>query len=144
MCCVDHGGDGLEIHIGVGADEGDFFGTLQIDSCEHSSRFHQSTFSSLILIFGACSFAVQITWMTTVRSTIGSDFASCFGGCGVCAFFPYSGSIETTSMNMMVSVSSTSMSGVTLICGLDTPPPAIEKAMSVAPLGHACLVDQTP
>jgi hypothetical protein len=39
------------------------------------------------------------------------------------------GSIDTTSMNMMMRVSSTSIKGVTLICGLDEPPPAMEKAI---------------
>jgi hypothetical protein len=28
---------------------------------------------------------------------------------------------------------------VTLIWGLDGPPPAIENAIGIAPLGHACL-----
>src|SRR5215467_15981433 len=40
-------------------------------------------------------------------------------------------------MNMTISVSSTSISGVTLICARDGPPPAIEKAIGNAPLGHA-------
>src|SRR5436189_6251172 len=33
----------------------------------------------------------------------------------------------------------TSISGVTLISGRDGPPPAIENAINLAPLGHACL-----
>jgi hypothetical protein len=38
-------------------------------------------------------------------------------------------------MKTTINVSSTSMSGVTLICGPDGPPPAIENAMEIAPLG---------
>src|SRR5271165_119591 len=71
-----------------------------------------------------------------VPSGSGADFGS-GGGCGICTFSPYSGSIATTSMNMMIRVSSTSISGVTLICGPDGPPPAIEKDMEFAPLRHA-------
>src|SRR6266567_3067399 len=66
--------------------------------------------------------------MTIVRACGGVEMS--FGlGCGICAFSPYSGSIATTSMNMMISVNNTSIKGVTLICGPDGPPPAIEKAI---------------
>src|SRR5882762_3183440 len=65
-------------------------------------------------------------------------------GWGICTLSPLSCSIATTIMKTTISVSSTSMSGVTLICGPDGPPPAIENAMEIAPLGHACLQHQTP
>jgi len=47
-------------------------------------------------------------------------------------------------MNMTISVSSTSIRGVTLIWARDALPPA-EKALVIAPLqARACLQDQTP
>src|SRR5947208_3475771 len=48
-------------------------------------------------------------------------------------------------MNTMISVSSTSISGVTLICGPDAPPHAIENDMeSCSSQARACLQHQTP
>src|SRR5579863_272993 len=99
--------------------------------------------SSLILTAGIRSFPVHATWMTIVRDCGGASAFVGFGS-GICAFSPYSGSIDTTSMNMMINVSKTSISVVTLICGPDGPPPAIEKDIEIAPLGHACLQHQTP
>src|SRR2546429_9548917 len=42
-------------------------------------------------------------------------------------------------MNTMMRTRRTSISGVTLISGRDGPPPAIENAINLAPLGHAGL-----
>src|SRR5580658_3133929 len=48
-------------------------------------------------------------------------------------------------MNITIKVSSTSTSGVTLICGPDAPPPAIEKDIGTgSSQARACLQDQTP
>ncbi len=44
--------------------------------------------------------------------------------------FAWSCSIASTSINTTIRVSSTSISGVTLICGPDGPPPAVEKPYS--------------
>src|SRR5215469_18117697 len=105
------------------------------------SRSSQRTSSWFSFTVGDWSLPVQTTWITMVRG--GGAVGESLGfGCGNCAFSPYSGSIDTTSMNMMISVKSTSMSGVTLICGPRAPPPAIEKAIEFAPLEHArvCLI----
>src|SRR5208283_5038218 len=84
--------------------------------------------------------------MTTVRGC--SILCVCFwSGCGICAVSPCSLSIDTTTIKTMISVNSTSISGVTLICGPDGPPPAIENAIEsslACSLARACLQHQTP
>src|SRR5258708_12531489 len=47
-------------------------------------------------------------------------------------------------MNPMISVSSTLISGVTLISGPRAPPPAMENDIESSSLGRACLQQQTP
>src|SRR5258708_10371273 len=81
--------------------------------------------------------------MTTVRGC--EMFCVCFwSGCGICAVSPCSLSIDTTTMKTMISVSSTSISGVTLISGPRAPPPAIENDIESSTPARACLHHQTP
>ena len=132
----------LKIHIGIAAHEGDLLDAGQVDSRETRFQLLPCNIFLIQLHGRGLILATPDTWITIVR------------GCGWVGLllvrlrdlrlFPYSGSMETTSMNMMISVSSTSISGVTLICGPDGPLPGIEKAMGIAPLGHACLQHQTP
>src|SRR5882672_5878784 len=81
--------------------------------------------------------------MTTVCGCemFGADFWS---GCGICAVSPCSLSIDTTTMKTIISVSSTSISGVTLISGPRAPRPAIENDIERSSLERACLQRQTP
>src|SRR5579862_6116595 len=68
--------------------------------------------------------------MTIVRIGGGAESA-CGGGCGICASRPLRCGFcsATITMKMMISTSSTSISGVTFICGADAPPPPIDIAI---------------
>src|SRR5277367_7119496 len=71
-------------------------------------------------------------------------FWLCFGsGCGIWAVSPSSLSIETTTMNTMISVSNTSISGVTLISGPRAPPPASENDIENSPVHFSARVSAT-
>src|SRR5258708_27694001 len=65
-------------------------------------------------------------------------------GWGICAVSPSSLSIDTTTMKTMISVSSTSISGVTLISGPRAPPPAIENDIESSSPARARLQHQIP
>src|SRR5579862_8559604 len=65
------------------------------------------------------------------------EWSSCAGS-GIWVGRPFVFDMDTTTMNTMIKTSNTSINGVTLICGLDGPPPA-ENAIAIAPLQHACL-----
>src|SRR5581483_9356670 len=63
-------------------------------------------------------------------------------GCGMSAISPCFLSMETTTMKTMMSTSSTSIMGVTLISGLPGSPP--ENAICHSSQARACLPHQTP
>src|SRR5215470_9703939 len=86
--------------------------------------------SWLILTEGDCPGEAHSTWITIVRDCCCSGVCL-WSGCGICATRPCCFDIDTTTMNTIISTSSTSIRGVTLTCGLDGPPPAIEKAIDL-------------
>ena len=83
---IDHVGHVQKIHVSIAAHERHFLRSLQINLRQpvskilpahivlidlHRRRLHPSSSKS--------------TWITTVRSGVGSDVRS-FGGCGICTF----------------------------------------------------------
>ena len=138
MCEVDYVGDVLEVDVGVAADEGYFFGALQIDFGE--ARFEILPAHVVLIDFYGWRLIVLCPHDLDddgagLHDVLGLLLIGLRNLGGLSLFFVHRHDDHET----MISVSSTSISGVMLICGPRAPPPAIDIAMksSLAHIRHA-------